>query len=75
MAVNYTSKTQFLFRINKGIDNSYDNTKINKYTPEQKRPVPFKNFIYIGDGDTEVRAIGNAQRGACCRAANPARTV
>ena len=55
--MNYTSKTQFLFRINKGIDNSYDNTKINKYTPEQERPVPFKNFIYIGDGDTDIPAM------------------
>lgn len=57
LAVNYTNKAQYLFRINKGIDNAYDNTKINKYTPEDQRPVPFKNMIYIGDGDTDVPAM------------------
>lgn len=54
LAVNYTTKTQYLFRINKGIDNSYDNTGINKYTPEPERPIPFKNIIYLGDGDTDI---------------------
>lgn len=57
LVVNYTNKTQFLFRVNKGITNAYDNTKINKYTPEARRPVPFKNFIYIGDGDTDIPAM------------------
>jgi hypothetical protein len=57
VAVNYTNKAQFLFRINKGIANSYDNTKINQFTPEQDRPFPFKNFIYLGDGDTDVPAM------------------
>ncbi|KAA0216059.1 MAG: haloacid dehalogenase-like hydrolase [Leptolyngbya sp. PLA3] len=56
-AVNYTNKAQFLFRINKGIENAYDNTTINKYTPARDRPYPFKNFIYIGDGDTDVPAM------------------
>jgi len=57
LAVNYTNKAQFLFRINKGIDNSHDNSTINKYTPEELRPIPFKNFIYIGDGETDVPAM------------------
>lgn len=57
LAVNYTNKSQFLFRINKGIKNVYDNTTINQYTPEEERPVPFKNFIYIGDGDTDIPAM------------------
>jgi hypothetical protein len=57
IAVNYTNKAQFLFRINKGIENAYDNSQINKYTPEEKRPVPFKNFIYIGDGETDIPAM------------------
>ena len=56
-AVNYTNKTQFLFRINKGIYNSYDNTLINKSVPEDERAVPFSNFIYIGDGETDVPAM------------------
>jgi len=57
LSVNYTNKAQFLFRINKGIDNAHDNTTINKFTPEQDRPYPFKNFIYIGDGETDVPAM------------------
>lgn len=54
MAVNYTSKTQFLFRINKGVLDVTDHKELNKYTPENKRRIPFKNMIYIGDGFTDV---------------------
>ncbi|MGV8112466.1 MAG: HAD family hydrolase [Lentimicrobium sp.] len=57
LAINYTNKTQYLFRINKGISNSYDNTLINKYLPEEERPVPFRQMIYIGDGETDVPAM------------------
>lgn len=56
-AVNYTNKTQCLFRINKGIINSWDNSKINKYISEKDRPVPFSNMIYIGDGETDIPAM------------------
>jgi len=54
LAVNYTTKTQFLFRINKGILNVWDNTKINEYLDKKLRPIPFKRMIYIGDGYTDV---------------------
>jgi 2-hydroxy-3-keto-5-methylthiopentenyl-1-phosphate phosphatase len=54
MAVNYTSKTQFLFRINKGILDVTEHDGLNEYTPENKRRIPFKNMIYIGDGLTDV---------------------
>lgn len=54
LAVNYTTKTQFLFRINKGSLDIWDNTKINRYTPEEKRYIPFERMIYIGDGSTDV---------------------
>ena len=54
MAINYTTKTQYLFRINKGIDNHWDNNSINSYTPESKRPVPFDRMIFLGDGDTDI---------------------
>lgn len=57
LGVNYTNKTQFLFRINKGIYNSYDNSSINKAMPENMRAVPFSNIIYIGDGETDVPAM------------------
>lgn len=53
-AVNYTTKTQFLFRINKGILDISNDEYLNKYTPEDDRPVPFRNMIYIGDGLTDV---------------------
>ncbi len=54
MAVNYTSKTQFLFRINKGVLDVTDHAGLNKYTPEENRRIPFRNMIYIGDGFTDV---------------------
>jgi hypothetical protein len=57
LAINYTNKTQYLFRINKGIDNSYDNSLINKYIAHNKRPVPFSRMIYLGDGETDVPAM------------------
>jgi len=53
-AVNYTTKTQFLFRINKGILDTANDEDLNKYTPEDERRVPFRNMIYIGDGLTDV---------------------
>lgn len=57
IALNYTNKTQFLFRINKGIHNSFDNTLINKFIPEDDREMPFNRMIYIGDGETDVPAM------------------
>lgn len=54
VAVNYTGKTQFLFKINKGIDTVWDTKLINEYSPEETRPVPFRNMIYIGDGTTDI---------------------
>jgi len=56
LAVNYTAKTQFLFRINKGVltIDSKSSARLNRYTPENDRPVPFHNMIYIGDGLTDV---------------------
>ena len=55
-AVNYTAKTQFLFRINKGVlDISTKSAEVmNQYTAEKDRRIPFRNMIYIGDGLTDV---------------------
>ena len=53
-ALNYTTKTQFLFRINKGTHNVFDHDKINDYIPPNDRPVPFKNIAFIGDGETDI---------------------
>ena len=52
-AVNYTSKTQFLFRINKGVTDPSD-SRLNEYMPQDARRVPFSNMVYIGDGMTDV---------------------
>jgi len=57
LAINYTTKTQYLFRINKGIGNVWDNSEINKFTPEDKRKIPFEKMIYIGDGETDIPAM------------------
>lgn len=54
VAVDYTTKTQFIFKINKGIKEVSDNKKINEYVPEEERPIPFKRMIYFGDGETDI---------------------
>jgi len=54
LALNYTTKTQYLFRINKGTLDVWDNRVINAYVPQAKRPVPFERMIYLGDGETDV---------------------
>ena len=52
--LNYTSKTQFIFRINKGCEDLADNETVNKYIRRDLRPMPFENMIYIGDGMTDI---------------------
>ena len=54
LAVNYTNKTQFLFRINKGVLEINEDRKLNEYIKEEDRRIPFRNMIYIGDGLTDV---------------------
>ena len=52
-AINYTNKTQFLFRIQKGILDIND-TGVNDYIKPENQRVPFRNMIYIGDSDTDI---------------------
>ena len=54
VAVNFTTKTQFLFRINKGAYDLSDDREINQFVEMKDRPVPFENIVYIGDGETDV---------------------
>ena len=62
VVLNYTSKTQYLFRINKGCEDISDNKAINNYVEPQDRPMPFTNMIYIGDGDTDIPCMRIVKR-------------
>ena len=54
VAINFTTKTQYLFRINKGALDQRDMSMINRYIPREQRAVPFENMVYLGDGETDV---------------------
>jgi len=55
--VNYTMKTQYLFRINKGILDETNDFDLNASTPENKKRIPFDHMIYFGDGLTDVPSM------------------
>ena len=52
-AVNYTNKTQFIFRIAKGIFEEYDDS-VNDSMPDSKLYIPYENIVYIGDSATDI---------------------
>jgi len=54
IAVDYTAKTQFMFKINKGIFSSRDSKRVNDSIADDKKRIPFPNMIYFGDGETDV---------------------
>jgi hypothetical protein len=54
LAINYTTKTQYLFRINKQALSVHEHGLVNEYIPHDKRPVPFSNIVFIGDGETDI---------------------
>lgn len=53
-AVNYTNKTQFVYRINKGVLDVSNDEDLNRSMPDDSKRVPFSNMIYIGDGLSDV---------------------
>lgn len=52
--VNYTTKTQYLFRINKGVLDETNDVDLNRKTPQSEKHIPFSNIVYFGDGLTDV---------------------
>lgn len=52
--VNYTGKTQYLYRISKGALNLSNDIKVNSIVPAERRRVPLSNMVYIGDGETDI---------------------
>lgn len=52
--VNYTTKTQYIFRINKQVLDENDDKELNDYLDPKTRPIPFERMIYIADGMTDV---------------------
>ena len=54
LAVNFTAKTQFVYRINKGVLDVSDDKTLNDSMPDDSKRVPFPNMIYLGDGLSDV---------------------
>ena len=52
--VNFTNKTQFVYRINKGILDIAEDKRLNDSMPDDSKRVPFTNMIYVGDGLSDV---------------------
>lgn len=57
MSVNYTAKTQFLSRINKGVLDISDDTTLNRMMLEDDRRISTKNMLYVGDGITDIPSM------------------
>jgi len=60
--INYTEKTQYLYRIKKGCLDIADNRTVNARMPEKDCPVPFSHMIYFGDGDSDVPCMSMIER-------------
>ncbi len=54
MALNFTSKTQYIYRINKGCLDVTDIEGVNRHVAKECKPVPLTNILYIGDGNTDI---------------------
>ena len=54
LAVNFTTKTQFVYRIKKGVLDVSDDRTLNASMPDDSKRVPFTNMIYLGDGLSDL---------------------
>ena len=52
--VNFTAKTQFVYRINKGVLAVSNDKDLNASMPDDSKRIPFTNMIYVGDGLSDV---------------------
>ena len=57
IAVDFTAKTQFLFKIQKGIFSSRDAKRVNESMADDAKRIPFTNMIFFGDGETDVPSM------------------
>ena len=57
IAVDFTAKTQFLFKIQKGIFSSRDAKRVNESMAEDAKRIPFTQMIYFGDGETDIPSM------------------
>lgn len=52
LVINFTMKTQYFFRVSKGVYDATDDAGVNEKRPDRR--VPYSNIVYIGDGMTDI---------------------
>ena len=57
IAVDYTAKTQYLFKIQKGIFSSRDSHEVNEHSTDEEKRLPITNMVYFGDGETDIPSM------------------
>lgn len=55
LAINFTQKTQYFYRISKGVWDTTDDVGVNEKRPDRR--IPYSNMVYIGDGMTDIPAM------------------
>ncbi len=57
IAVDFTAKTQYLFKIQKGIFSSRDSHEVNEHRSDEEKRIPITNMVYFGDGETDIPSM------------------
>ena len=57
IAVDYTGKTQYLYKISKGIFSARDSKLVNESWADDQKRIPFEQMIYFGDGETDIPSM------------------